>query len=371
VRWLWILGAAAGAWAQPAAIPGQLELLAAVEAGKGDTGRRVAIATAAQWEAKRADIERRVLDIMGPCLFSAAPLDAQVHSVEDLGRYERRKVSYRAATGERIPAWLLRPKGAGPFPAMLAAHPTQLSAKDTVVGIAGPEHERYARELAERGYVVLAPDVITAGERVYPGSKPYVTEAFDQAHPDWSAMGKMCSDHRRGLDYLESLAEVDGRRLGAIGHSLGGYNSFFLAAFDARVRAAVSSCGYTPMGGAARPFAWSRNTWFVHFPKLARYLRSGILPFDFHEVLALVAPRALFNYAAAQDAIFPNPEAIRSTAEQVAGVYRLLGAEERYVFRMTEGPHEFPAAIRAEAYRWLDGQLAAPAAGSNAIVQTP
>ncbi len=362
MRWLFILGAVtAGAQAEPPAIPGQFELLTAVEAAKGDTGRRVAIASRAQWLAKHADIRQRVLDIMGPCLFSVAPLEAQLHGVEDLGSYERRKVSYRAATGERIPAWLLRPKGPGPFPAMLAAHPTQLSAKDSVVGISGPVHERYAMELAKRGYVVLAPDVITAGERVYPGAKPYVTEAFDRAHPEWSAMGKMCSDHRRGLDFLESLPEVDGGRLGAIGHSLGGYNSFFLAAFDERVRATVSSCGYTPMGNAARPFAWSRDTWFVHFPKLARYLRSGILPFDFHEVLALVAPRALFNYAAAQDAIFPNPEAIRSSAEQVTGVYRLLGAEERYVFRMTEGPHEFPAALREEAYRWLDRQLAAPA----------
>jgi pimeloyl-ACP methyl ester carboxylesterase len=170
-------------------------------------------------------------------------------------------------------------------------------------------------------------------------------------------MGKMLADHRRGLDYLASLPFVDPARMGAIGHSLGAYNSYFLSAFDERVRAVVVSCGFDVMAGAERPFAWARRGWFVHFPKLAPYLRAGILPFDFHEVLALAAPRAAFVYAARQDTIFADPANIEAAAAQVRAVYAMLGREDRFRFVMGDGPHSFPPAIRQQAYRWLEDQL--------------
>jgi len=337
---------------------GLLDLLAAREQGPGDMAHEVRIASPAQWEAKRADIRRRVLDMVGVFPASAQPLRARVIDRRDEGAYTRLKVAYTDGSGGEIPAWLLVPKGQGPFPAVLAAHPTEPGGKDSVIGLEGKPYEHYGKELAARGFVVLAPDSITAGERVFTGAGPYVTAPFDQAHPEWSAMGKMLADHRRGVDYLVTLPEVDAARIGAIGHSLGAYNAFFLAAFDGRIRATVASCGFNPLAGATKPFAWSRASWFVHFPRLAPYLRAGIVPFDFHEVLAMVAPRALFNYSAARDTIFPDAAAMRAGAAQVANVYRLLGAADRFVFRITDGPHEFPAAVREEAYGWMERQLA-------------
>ena len=342
-------------------MPGDLsELLAAYQQANGDSWRKVRIDSAAAWEAKREDIRRRVMDIMGSSPESYPPLAPRTLSTTDEGAYTRSKVAYTDEDGRPIPAWLLMPKGLGRLPAVLAAHPTETGGKDAVVGLEGKAYQFYARELALRGFVVLAPDSITAGERVYPGAKPYVTAPFDEAHPGWSAMGKMLADHRRGIDFLLTLPNVDPARIATIGHSLGGYNAFFLAAFDPRVRAAVSSCGFNPMARAAKPFAWARSSWFVHFPRLTPYLRAGIVPFDFHEVMALVAPRALFNYSASRDSIFPDADSIRAGATQVADVYRLLGAEDRFVFRITEGPHAFPDAVREEAYGWLRRQLAVP-----------
>ena len=51
-------------------------------------------------------------------------------------------------------------------------------------------------------------------------------------------------NHIRAVDLLESLPEVDPDRIGVIGHSLGGHNALFVAAFDQRIRAVVSSCGF-------------------------------------------------------------------------------------------------------------------------------
>lgn len=338
----------------------QIELLGGFESAKKDVNgwQPLVITTPGQWERRRDDIRQRVIDVMGKFPPPSAPLDARVLSEEETPAYVRRKVSYMSADGDRIPAWLLIPKkGAKPWPAVLALHQTEAIGKDSAVGIGGAPHVRYGHELAEHGFVVLAPDSITAGERVLPGSKPYVTEVFDRANPEWSALGKMCSDHRRGVDYLETLDFVDARRIGVIGHSLGGYNSFFLAAFDERIGAAVSSCGFSTFAGTSRPLAWARESWFVHLPRLRAYLRAGIVPFDMHEVMALVAPRPLFNYSARRDEIFPDIEAIEAAGSQVGDVYKLLGAEKHFVFRVGDGPHNFPQPVREEAYRWLAERL--------------
>jgi len=76
-----------------------------------------------------------------------------------------------------------------------------------------------------------------------------------------------------------------------------------------------------------------------------------------HEVMALAAPRPLFNYSPRQDEIFPDIEAIEAAGAQVGEVYRLLGAENNFVFRVGDGPHNFPEAVRDEAYKWLAKHL--------------
>ena len=52
-------------------------------------------------------------------------------------------------------------------------------------------------------------------------------------------------NNMRAIDLLQTLPEVDGQRIGCIGHSLGGHNAMFTAAFDTRIQALVSSCGFT------------------------------------------------------------------------------------------------------------------------------
>ena len=187
---------------------------------------------------------------------------------------------------------------------MLALHPTHPAGKDVVCALAYKENRDYGLELVRRGYVVLAPDTITAGERVAEGWDPYETQPWDEANRGWSAMGKMVWDHQRGIDVLQTLDVVRAGGVRAIGHSLGAYNAFFLAAFDERVTACVESCGYSTMAADTAREHWSRTTWFVHFPALRPYVEPGgtlPTPWEFHEVLALLAPRALFQAGGIQD----------------------------------------------------------------------
>src|SRR5437588_7907531 len=97
----------------------------------------------------------------------------------------------------------------------------------------------------------------------------------------------------RAVDLLQSLSGVDAEKIGCIGHSLGGHNAIFTAAFDTRIKALVSNCGFTTFpkyyGGNLK--GWTSDR---YMPRIASayHLKPDAVPFDFTEVIAALAPRA-------------------------------------------------------------------------------
>jgi len=81
------------------------------------------------------------------------------------------------------------------------------------------------------------------------------------------------------------------------------------------------------------------------------------VPFDLHEVMALCAPRPLFNYSAREDPIFPSWSAVDTALTQVEELYEVLGAKSAFKRVDGEGDHDFPPAVREQAYRFLDRYL--------------
>jgi dienelactone hydrolase len=164
---------------------------------------------------------------------------------------------------------------------------------------------------------------------------------------------------------LAGLPEVDPERIGVIGHSLGGHNALFLAAFEPRVRAVVTSCGFNSffkyMGGDLT--GWSHAG---YMPRIASvYDRDpGQMPFDFTEVLAAVAPRPVFINAPRRDDNF-ELSGVHDCVAAARPVYALLGAADALVLETPEAGHDFPPAVRERAYAWLEQVLAAPAARSR------
>lgn len=191
----------------------------------------------------RPRLQQRLARVMGPLPVAKAstPLDLQTESAEDLGDFERRRISYQAEPGGRVPAYLLIPKAAlapgvgRAFPAVLALHQTHAAGSKVVVGLGDSPDDEYGVELVRRGYVVLAPP--------YPWLAGY--------EPDLKGLGydsgtmKAIWNNIRGLDLLASLPFVSVRRgFGCIGHSLGGHNGLFTAAWDPRISVVVTSCGF-------------------------------------------------------------------------------------------------------------------------------
>ncbi len=307
------------------------------------------------WEEKRARILRTWEQWIG-WMPEPVPVVYTIHSENRESDHTRVHLSYESGFGDLVSAFLLIPDGIADErrPAMLALHPTDPKGKSDVATSEGRENRRYALDLVSRGYVVLAPDTITAGERIYEGAEAFQTAPFYTQFPESTAVGKMIHDHQQGIELLLSLPYVDSDRIGAIGHSLGAYNAYFLAAMDARVKAVVSSCGLCPFTGDVNPNRWGQRDWFSHIPKLTAEILEDRVPFEFHEIMALVAPRPLFNWFTQNDAIFPNWQAAAYASKDIDALYRLLGYKEYYLSLLGNDGHDFPASISEMSYQYLD-----------------
>lgn len=314
-----------------------------------------------QWTRRREEILEAMTRVMGP---PPPPRNSDRPQVEVLEtgrepRFTRRKITFRTRDGDRVPAWLLVPHALStPAPAMLCLHQTTPRGKDEPAGRTGQPNLHYAAELAARGFVTLAPD--------YPNFGEYRVDAYALGYA--SATMKGVVNHRAAVAVLAGLPEVDPERIGVIGHSLGGHNALFLAAFEPRVRAVVTSCGFNSFfkyqGGDLT--GWSHAG---YLPRIAGvYGRDpGQMPFDFTEVLAAVAPRPVFINAPRRDDNF-ELSGVHDCVLAARPVYTLLGAPEGLVLETPECGHDFPAEVRARAYTWLE-QVLAPPGGRPGIRQ--
>ena len=307
--------------------------------------------TPEQWQLRRSEIIAGMEQVMGklPADSRRCALDIKVEEETDCGTYTRKLISYAAETGGRVPAYLCIPKSASaskPARAVLCLHPTENAiGHKVVVGLGGKAHRQYASELAERGFITLAPS--------------YVQLAAYQ--PDWKSLGyesgtmKAIWDNIRGVDLLETLPEVNkAAGFAAIGHSLGGHNSIYTAVFDQRIKVIVSSCGFDSFldykGGDIT--GWTQDR---YMPKMKNYLgHPQDVPFDFYELIAALAPRTVFVNAPLRDSNFKF-DSVDRIATASEPVRKLLGG--KLTIRHPDTEHDFSDDVRFEAYKVIDESL--------------
>lgn len=335
----------------------------------------VAPSSAAVWPAGRAAI-RKVLDVfLGVPPAKAPPLEARTEGETKLDDgIVRRRVRFQVEPGEFVPAWLFVPARLGDrAAAVVCPHQTTQFGKDEPAGIRGNPRLAMALVLARKGYVTLSYDALCFGERHDPTTGHYGEAiAFYQRHPEWSLMGKMAWDLSRAVDYLRQSGLADPARIASAGHSHGGYTTWFAMALDERIAAGVSSCGFDTFRHDGNPYRWSHATglvprlgFFVSSPRINMKNYVGVpdsevvqIPFDLHQVLALLAPRPILMTASDDDAIFPNSGwSLRQTEARLRPLYRMLGAEDRIETFYFRGGHGFPPEAEQRAWDLIGRSL--------------
>ena len=319
---------------------------------RGTPGKQSPIRSPSDWAVRRAHILQGMERAMGslPDPSRRVPLEIRTVEVVQTAKYERQRITFVPEAGDRVPAYLLVPKSrTGRLPAMLCLHQTTGIGKGEPAGLGGRKTLHYAHELAERGYVCLVPD--------YPSFGDYAYDFKSQGKHFVSGSMKAIWNNLRAVDLLQSLPYVDENRMGCIGHSLGGHNALFTAVFDQRLRAVVTSCGFTAFhdyyGGKLA--GWTSDR---YMPRIRTKYGNDPdrVPFDFHEILGALAPRSVFVNAPLHDSNF-DVGGVRKVIAEAAKIYQIRNAPERLTAVYPDSQHDFPDAVRAQAYAWLDRQL--------------
>jgi acetyl esterase/lipase len=316
-----------------------------------DQNQIASIKSPDQWGRRRLEILSAMEEVMGqlPTPERRVPLDVQLVATVDTEKYTRKKITFLSEPGDRLTSYLLIPKELkARAPAMLCLHQTTPGGKDSPAGLSDRPSLHYAHELAERGYVCIVPDYPSFGDYKYDF----------KAHREYtSGTMKAIWNNHRAIDLLEATPFVDPDRIGVIGHSLGGHNAIFTAAFDRRIKAVVTSCGFTAFHHYYKGDlkGWTSDR---YMPLIASKYENNPdkMPFDFHGVLSAIAPRAIFICAPLRDENFAV-EGVREVQSETSKVFELLKAGDRLRFEYPDEAHDFPNETRRSAYDWLDRML--------------
>ena len=261
---------------------------------------------------------------------------------------------------------LLLPKnqGRGPFPAVVCW-------SSTTPDYAAPE-QWWGRWLVEHGFVVLTSWSFI---RHYRDDTTYSSGAMDKLYErfgHWSGLGKMVYDAHREADYLHSLKQVDHRRLGFIGFSLGAKAAVYVAAFTPEFKATVALDPHIAINGSTNWYDPWYLDWLRPFPDIPtpqhtvlsllnpNQARPGF-EHDHHELMALVAPRAFLLIGGSQSEDHGgDSDDLESWGyvNRAREVYQLLGVPERIEYVSTDNGHkpngpQADTAWRAFFERWL------------------
>ncbi len=260
-----------------------------------------------------------------------------------------------------------RNQGPGPFPAVICW-------TSSTPDYTAPE-QWWGAWLAARGYVVLTGWSFIRnyrdGSTVRAGAADKLYGRFGR----WLPMAKMVHDARREAEYLRSRNDVDRRRIGFIGFSLGAKAAVYVAAFAPEIAATVALDPHIAVNGGTNWYAPWYLDWLREWPEIRTRERTVLsllnpdptrpgFEHDHHELMALAAPRPFLLIGGSQsEDRGGDSDDLQSWGyfNRAREVYQLLGVPERIAFASTadghkpNGPNIDPA-WQGFFERWLAGR---------------
>jgi hypothetical protein len=301
------------------------------------------ISTAAQWETTGRP---RTLELFREHVYGhSAPagdvrfevLGTDPHAMQ--GRATLKQVKITSTQGGKsfsFPFSLLVPnRRNGPAPAFLLINNRAASVADATRGADDPFWP--VETILERGYATgvfrtwdVDPD--KDGEEARAGGVRGVFTSPGQPGRDaWGTIGAWAWGASRAMDYLQQDSEIDGGKVAVIGHSRGGKTALWAGAQDERFAMAISNESGCAGAALSRRLLGetvaiiNRNLGYWFCGNFHRYSgQEAQLPIDQHQLIALLAPRAVAVGSADED-LWADPRGEFLGLAHASPVYGLYG----------------------------------------------
>ena len=303
------------------------------------------------------------------------PLNARVVGRQQRDGYRIEKVIFESQPGMFVTAILYLPEAKPPYPAVLVPCGHSLNGK------ARDLYQRAPILIAKNGMAAMCYDPIDQGERfqlIDADGKPLATST--KGHM-MLAVGSMLVgrntatfriwDGMRAIDYLQSRAEIDPKRIGCTGISGGGTLTAYLMALDERIAAAAPGCYLTDFRRLVHTLGPQDGEQNIH-----AQIAFGM---DHADYVILRAPKPTLIMTATRD--YFDIAGAWATFREAKRVYGRLGFPERVDFIETDTEHGFPPEMRVAATRWMRrwllgvddavGEMDSPVAADEELWCTP
>ncbi|WP_417734643.1 acetylxylan esterase [Rosistilla oblonga] len=301
------------------------------------------------WENAKEPLANELRDAIGLLPWpEKTPLNVQVTGRADRDGYTIENLAFESFPGFYVTANLYVPKGIEePMPAIVvtAGHAME----------EGKNYDLYRTAqlgLVRQGYVVLAYDPVGQGERRLRGNGHAVSyPAMLVGHTN---LRYMLWDSIRSVDYLETRADVDPKRIGIAGNSGGGLNTMYAMPVESRFAAGASFCCLCSYE------AWIKDGGnhciCNHLPGIAQHMEQ----FQF---VGLAAPRPFMAGNGQKDPIFPIG-GTRDTIRRAQQIYGLYDSADQVALSEAPAGHGWSKPLREAGYGWFNRFLQGRGDGS-------
>lgn len=276
---------------------------------------------------------------------------AELVSSEDRGTYTLEKLILDLNGIEPAPAYFAKPKGAsGRRPTVLFNHSHgggyTIGKTEFIAGREYMSTPPYAEFLTSLGYNALCFDTWMFGERATRSELDTFKDMLWHGRVLW---GMMIYDSLKAVDYLASRPDVDTKRLGTVGMSMGSSTAQWLGALDPRIKVVVDICCLTDWHTLVEVNGLQGHGIYYYVPDLLNHFTTA-------QMNALIAPRAHLSLAGNQDPLTPV-EGLEKIDRELKDVYASSGRPENWKLLRYEGGHLETPIMREEIRKWFVEKL--------------
>jgi hypothetical protein len=313
--------------------------------------------TPAEFAAFQARRRKELWGLLGDLPWGHKPGPATVLATEKHDGYTLERLVLDLNGIEPVPALLLIPdKRAARAPGMLYIHwhagMYDLGKEQLLTGVTA--QPAYAPVCAEKGLVTLAIDSWCFGERKH-DENGNAGEEYAFKDMIWKGQvlyGMMMFDEFRAMDYLASRPEVDAKRLGALGMSMGSTKAWWLAALDPRVRVCMDVCCLTDFEELVRVHNLFHHGIYYFVPSLLKHFQTA-------QINELIVPRAHLSVNGRLDELTP-PAGVERVRDYLYPLYQKYGKPEDCHIELFDCPHRELPPMRQLILDWMDTYLVKP-----------